>query len=202
MGLSLKLLEPIKKGNLSYQSMRFQESLLRIRKMSQNGDFRFCQSRFQERPHSILMLRNAGNQISIFSTTDGTNIQLDGNAPVLDEVLLSTSNDNQSLAKGGDFITLTIEASETIRKPDVKLLGNNLFAAGTETDLIGFYPFSGNPRDYSGNSHHAFPEGSIVLGGDRFGNDNQSYAFDGVNDYLKIQHHTDFNLSNQISISV
>ncbi|MEC9037903.1 MAG: LamG-like jellyroll fold domain-containing protein, partial [Verrucomicrobiota bacterium] len=144
----------------------------------------------------------AGNQISIFSTTDGTNIQLDGNAPVLDEVLLSTSNDNQSLAKGGDFITLTIEASETIRKPDVKLLGNNLFAAATETDLIGFYPFSGNPRDYSGNSHHAFPEGSIVLGGDRFGNDNQSYAFDGVDDYLKIQHHTDFNLSNQISISV
>ena len=35
-------------------------------------------------------------------------------------------------------ILLTIEASETIRKPDVKLLGNNLFAAGTETDLIGF----------------------------------------------------------------
>ncbi|MEC8395307.1 MAG: LamG domain-containing protein, partial [SAR324 cluster bacterium] len=204
--LSLKLLEPIKNLDPNLISINEVSGITITNKDNASKEWEISGSvnlfSFGEATFNFNVEDYAGNQISIFSTTDGTNIQLDGNAPVLDEVLLSTSNDNQSLAKGGDFITLTIEASETIRKPDVKLLGNNLFAAATETDLIGFYPFSGNPRDYSGNSHHAFPEGSIVLGGDRFGNDNQSYAFDGVDDYLKIQHHTDFNLSNQISISV
>ena len=46
--------------------------------------------------------------------------------------------------------------------------------------LVGWWPFSGNANDLSGNGNHGAVTGA-TLSGDRFGNANQAYAFNGVN---------------------
>ena len=49
--------------------------------------------------------------------------------------------------------------------------------------LIGWYPFTGNANDSSGNGNHATVNGA-VLSSDRFGNANAAYSFNGSTDYL------------------
>ena len=51
-----------------------------------------------------------------------------------------------------------------------------------KTGLIGYYPFSGNAGDSSGNGNHGIATG-ISLSTDRFGVPNRSYFFNGVNSY-------------------
>jgi len=57
---------------------------------------------------------------------------------------------------------------------------------------IAYYPFNGNADDESGNSHDGIVNGA-TLAPDRFGNPNSAYIFDGINDYIEIPHHPDFN---------
>ncbi|RYY39890.1 MAG: hypothetical protein EOO08_08320 [Chitinophagaceae bacterium] len=52
--------------------------------------------------------------------------------------------------------------------------------------LAASYPFSGNANDVSGNGLHATVEGGATLTTDRFGNAASAYAFDGVNDFLRV----------------
>jgi len=49
--------------------------------------------------------------------------------------------------------------------------------------LVGWWPFSGNANDQSGNGNNGTASGA-VLGNDRFGTPNAAYAFDGVDDYI------------------
>ena len=49
--------------------------------------------------------------------------------------------------------------------------------------LIGWYPFTGNPNDSSGNGNHATAN-AAVLTSDRFGNSNAAYSFNGSTAYL------------------
>jgi len=49
--------------------------------------------------------------------------------------------------------------------------------------LIAYYPFNGNANDASGNGNHGTVNGA-TLTSDRDGNENSSYSFDGVNDYI------------------
>ncbi len=51
--------------------------------------------------------------------------------------------------------------------------------------LVTYYPFNGNANDGSGNGYNGTVSGS-VLTTDRFGNPNQAYEFDGVDDYITI----------------
>jgi len=51
--------------------------------------------------------------------------------------------------------------------------------------LIASYEFNGNANDSSGNSFHGTVNGAS-LATDRFGNSNQAYSFDGINDYIQI----------------
>jgi len=51
--------------------------------------------------------------------------------------------------------------------------------------LIAYYPFNGNANDESGFNNHGVVNGAI-LSSDRFGNQNQAYAFDGQNDEIVI----------------
>jgi hypothetical protein len=51
--------------------------------------------------------------------------------------------------------------------------------------LVGWWPFSGNANDVSGNGNNGVVSNS-VLSSDRFGNSNSCYYFDGNNDYIKI----------------
>ena len=52
--------------------------------------------------------------------------------------------------------------------------------------LLGYWSFSGNANDESGNGHHGTVH-SCVLSEDRFGNPNSAYYFDGVDDYIAIE---------------
>ena len=52
-----------------------------------------------------------------------------------------------------------------------------------DSGLVAYYPFTGNPGDSSGNANHGTNNGA-TLTTDRFGNANQAYSFDGINDYV------------------
>ncbi|MFC1481987.1 FG-GAP-like repeat-containing protein [Candidatus Neomarinimicrobiota bacterium] len=51
------------------------------------------------------------------------------------------------------------------------------------TDLVAYYPFNGNANDESGNGNDGTVNGA-TLAMDRFGNANNAYDFDGVDDYI------------------
>lgn len=50
--------------------------------------------------------------------------------------------------------------------------------------LVGWWPFTGNANDMSGNGNNGTASGA-TLTPDRFGNNNSAYNFDGVNDYIE-----------------
>jgi hypothetical protein len=54
------------------------------------------------------------------------------------------------------------------------------------TGLVAHYSFTGTPNDVSGNGHHGQLVNGVRLAVDRFGNPNSAYAFDGINDYIRI----------------
>ena len=51
--------------------------------------------------------------------------------------------------------------------------------------LISWWPFNGNANDESGNGNNGTVSGA-TLTGDRFGNANKAFTFDGANDYIDI----------------
>ena len=52
--------------------------------------------------------------------------------------------------------------------------------------LVAYYPFNGNANDESGNSNNGNVLGAS-LSGDRFGNENSAYSFDGIDDFIVTQ---------------
>ncbi|MBN2747718.1 MAG: VCBS repeat-containing protein [Bacteroidales bacterium] len=69
-----------------------------------------------------------------------------------------------------------------------------------DSGLVAHYPFNGNANDESGNGNHGTVYGA-TLTTDRFGNDSSAYSFDGVDDYIKVDHDTIFNFNTSFSIS-
>jgi hypothetical protein len=67
--------------------------------------------------------------------------------------------------------------------------------------LVAYYPFNGNANDESGNGNHGTVNGA-TLTSDRDGNENSSYNFDGVDDYIFLGKNSDFPISNSFSISI
>jgi len=63
------------------------------------------------------------------------------------------------------------------------LSAQNLPSYVPANGLIGWYPFTGNANDSSGNGNNAMVNGAI-LASDRFGNPNAAYSFNGSTDYL------------------
>jgi len=51
--------------------------------------------------------------------------------------------------------------------------------------LVGWWPFNGNAQDASGNGNHGTVNGA-TLTSDRYGNQNGSYSFDGLDDFIEI----------------
>jgi hypothetical protein len=66
--------------------------------------------------------------------------------------------------------------------------------------LVGYWPFCGNANDESGNSNNGTVNGA-TLTTDRFGNTNQSYNFNGINQYITIPPAANQNTSSSYSIS-
>jgi hypothetical protein len=78
-------------------------------------------------------------------------------------------------------------------------MAQNVPAYVSTNGLVGWWPFNGNANDESGNGNNGTVNGA-TLTTDRFGNVNNAYNFDGVDDYNEI----DVNslLQNGLSISV
>lgn len=77
----------------------------------------------------------------------------------------------------GDTVTLT--ASSGVTTSPCSTLSGSL-ASG----LVGYWPFCGNANDISGNANHGTVNGA-TLTSDRFGNANNAYSFDGLDDYIQ-----------------
>jgi hypothetical protein len=59
-------------------------------------------------------------------------------------------------------------------------------SADITTDLAGWWPFSGDAQDASGNGNHGTPNGSAVLVADRFGTPNSAFMFNGLDSRIDI----------------
>ena len=64
--------------------------------------------------------------------------------------------------------------------------------------LVAWYPFNGNANDESGNGYHGVVQGAS-LSENRFGIENQSFSFDGMDDFISVSN--DFNF-NELTVSV
>jgi len=100
------------------------------------------------------------------TTTNSSSVTFDRQSPTLDEVTISTNNDNPAYAKEGSIITLAFTAANTenlFADPTVTILGNDADAvsgsgaswSATYTtvngDAEGTVPFTINFKDYAGN---------------------------------------------------
>ena len=66
--------------------------------------------------------------------------------------------------------------------------------------LVGYWSFTGNANDESGNGNNGTVYGA-TLTEDRFGMLNSAYSFDGVDDYINIPHSSSISVSSYVSIS-
>ncbi|MCX6305671.1 MAG: hypothetical protein NT040_11980, partial [Bacteroidetes bacterium] len=67
--------------------------------------------------------------------------------------------------------------------------------------LVAYYPFNGNANDESGNGNVGVISGASPAA-DRFGALNCSYDFNGLDNYITIEDGSNFNLQNDMSISI
>lgn len=61
--------------------------------------------------------------------------------------------------------------------------------------LVAHYPFNGNANDSSGNENHGTVHGA-TLTVDRFGNANNAYTFDGLNDFIEVPNSNKLNFGS------
>ena len=82
------------------------------------------------------------------------------------------------------------------------LTQSSAFAQIPSSGLVGYWPFTGNANDESGNGNNGTVNGA-TLTTDRFGNANSAYNFDGVNDFIQYSSGsaTSLNVLGDFSIS-
>ena len=66
--------------------------------------------------------------------------------------------------------------------------------------LAGWYSFTGNANDLSGNNNNGVDTGA-TLTLDRFGNYNCAYSFNGVSSFISMSNTTSLNITGSISLS-
>jgi hypothetical protein len=77
-------------------------------------------------------------------------------------------------------------------------MAQNLPSYVPANGIVGWWPFNGNANDESGNGNNGAVNGAILTN-DRFGNANEAYGFDGVDDFIQINN---INCNNNWSISL
>jgi len=72
-----------------------------------------------------------------------------------------------------------------------------------QQNLVGYYPFSGNVNDESGNAYHGSVIGSLFAAEDRWGNTNSAYRFENGTNYVDCTDpaNGDFDLATNASIT-
>jgi hypothetical protein len=74
-------------------------------------------------------------------------------------------------------------------------LGLSLYAQVPTASLVGHWPFSGNPNDFSGNNNNGIVS-NAVLSCDRCGNPNSAYYFNGTNAMIRVPHDPSIDMNN------
>jgi hypothetical protein len=77
----------------------------------------------------------------------------------------------------------------------------NPLPANLQNGLVGYWPFCGNANDESGNGIDGTVNGA-TLTEDRFGENNNSYNFDGLSNYIELPLLTEINDLSQLSFSM
>ncbi len=72
--------------------------------------------------------------------------------------------------------------------------------ADLATGLVAYYPFDGNADDLSGYGNNGIVSGA-QLTEDRFGQANQAYVFDGIDDVITAAHSASLDITGPISLS-
>lgn len=73
-------------------------------------------------------------------------------------------------------------------------------ALGDDPSLVAHYLFNGNARDTSGYGNHGTPLNGAALSIDRFGQPNNSYHFDGVDDYIAVPDAPSLDISGSVTL--
>ena len=129
-----------------------------------------------------LITLNAGNAVATYNWNTGATSQ--------------SINTNSS-----GWYRCTVSQGTTCSVTDsVYVLLPNALPGNLQTGLIGYWPFCGNANDESGNGYNGVVNGA-TLSTDRFGNSNQAFLFDGINDYINCGTSTALNGLTQFSSS-
>ena len=79
----------------------------------------------------------AGNSLTVNQAQlDSPNITIDKNVPSVTNLTLYSNNSNSSLARAGDLINITLEASEQIYNATLEILGTEINM--TESNNIAY----------------------------------------------------------------
>ena len=66
--------------------------------------------------------------------------------------------------------------------------------------LVGWWPFTGNANDLSGNGNNGTNNGA-TLTTDRFSNSNSAYNFNGSSDFIQVTHNSSLTFTTSVSFS-
>jgi hypothetical protein len=76
-----------------------------------------------------------------------------------------------------------------------------LFLADAKRGPVAYYPFEGSARDTSGTGNHGTVY-EAVLTADRFGNSDNTYAFDGTDDYVGVPYDSSYRPTEKMTLEV
>ena len=95
---------------------------------------------FPARSKAVMLnstLPSAGNSLTVNQAQlDSPNITIDKNVPSVTNLTLYSNNSNSSLARAGDLINITLEASEQIYNATLEILGTEINM--TESNNIAY----------------------------------------------------------------
>ena len=96
--------------------------------------------------------------------------------------------------------TCKIQISDVLNPASNDMSGDVFIISSSSLNLglVAYYPFNGNANDESGNGYNGTVNGASLTT-DIFGNANNAYYFDGVNDFISIP---DFNLTTDSAVTV
>ena len=67
--------------------------------------------------------------------------------------------------------------------------------------LVGWWPFTGNAIDSSGNGNNGTTTSGVILTTDRFSNSSSAYSFDGDGDYIDCGNAPSVNITGSLTLS-
>ena len=120
----------------------------------------------------------------IIELLNGNTISIEQSICQGDSILVGGSYQTQA---GVYYDTLqTVNGCDSVIKTNLTL-SPTYYLPYPDSDIVASYSFSGAAADESGNGNDGEERNGVSLTGDRFGNVNSAYEFDGVDDYIEVE---------------